>query len=136
MSDFEPTQPALPAPEPEASLAPPIAEDSFAPAVSVPAPHTAMRGLGIAIVAAIVLATGGGIGIGWNLARAISSHGSTQGSIQTVSPAPNNASSDPASAAARVTPAVVDINSTIQTASATEQAAGTGLILDSHGDIL
>jgi S1-C subfamily serine protease len=93
-------------------------------------------GLTVAIVAAIVLATGGGIGVGWNLARVINSHSTAQTPIQTVSPAQGNGSTSAASAAAKVSPAVVDINSTIQTATATEQAAGSGLILDSTGDIL
>lgn len=94
-------------------------------------------GLAVAIIAAIVLATGGGIGVGWNLARLINSHSTVASPIQTVSPATQgNGSINSASAAAKVSPAVVDINTTVQTASATEQAAGTGLILDSTGDVL
>src|SRR5579859_2912315 len=135
MSDVESNQPATPNPELEPGLAPP-AVPSTVP-MSAPLPHQgATRGLAVAIIAAVVLATGGGIGIGWNLARLINSHSTGNASIQTVSPAPNSASSNPASVAAKVTPSVVDINSTVQTASATEPAAGTGLILDPTGDIL
>lgn len=134
MSESEPVPPMNPDPEPEPSLAPP------APAAAATAvvPHsTARRSLATAIVAAIILATGGGIGIGWNLARFISSHSDAgHASIQTVTPATTTTSLDPATITAKVSPAVVDINTTVQTATATEQAAGTGLIIDSRGDIL
>jgi S1-C subfamily serine protease len=136
MSEVESGRPEAPTPESQYLLAPP------APAASPeqPASPVHRRGLGsglaVAIIAAIVLATGGGIGVGWNLARIINGH-STVAQIQTVSPAtPGNGSTSPSSAAAKVSPAVVDINTTIQTASSTEQAAGTGLILDSTGDVL
>ena len=133
MSDLESNQSAMPNPELEPSLAPPLMTE---PVAAIRPRQGPRRGLAVAIVAAIVLATGGGVGIGWNLARLINSNNGTHASIQTVSPAPNDRSSNPAAAVAKVTPAVVDINSTIQTASGSEQAAGTGLILDSTGDIL
>ncbi len=125
-------------PETPILLGPPMPPEQ--PVQAPPAPHQGFgRGLAVAIVAAIVLATGGGIGVGWNLAHFISSHSITQAQIQTVTPADQgtgNISANPSSVAAKVTPGVVDINTTIQTASATEQAAGTGLILDSTGDVL
>jgi S1-C subfamily serine protease len=141
MSDLESGQPATPNPELEPTLAPPAAPaGSFsAPVTTAPAArHDGRRGLAAAIIAAIVLATSGGIGIGWNLAHLISSHStsSTHASIQTVPAQGGSKSADPASVAARVIPAVVDINTTIQTSSATEQAAGSGLIITSSGDIL
>jgi len=136
MSDEQTNQPAMPLPEPQLSLAPPVTAAPAAPVSAPPPRQGATRGLAVAIIAAVALATGGGIGIGWALAGAINSHGTTHASIPTVSPAANSKSSNPASVAAKVAPAVVDINSTIQGASATEQAAGTGLILDSTGDIL
>ena len=139
MSDVESEPTPNPNPEPEPSLAPPApAEPAWAPtAATIPAHRNdARRGLAAAVVAAIVLATGGGVGIGWNLARFITAHTAAHAAIQTVPPAANNASSNPSDVAAKVSPAVVDINSTIQTPSATEQAAGSGLILDSSGDIL
>jgi S1-C subfamily serine protease len=133
MSDVEAGRPEDPTPEPQYLLAPP----PVAPAEQAPPAHR--RGIGsglaVAIIAAIVLATGGGIGVGWNLARLINSHSTVAAPIQTVSPATQGNGST-ASAEAKVSPAVVDINTTIQTATATEQAAGTGLILDSNGDVL
>src|SRR3954471_14353338 len=134
MPDEESAQPAPFAPEPELAPAPPALSAEPAPA---PVHAGARRGLAVAIVAAIVLATGGGIGIGWNLARAINPQAGAHASIQTDSPATGGTtSSNPVAAAAKIAPAVVDINSTIQTATATEQAAGTGLIIDSTGDIV
>ena len=132
---MEGDQPDNPSPETQLLLAPPP------PAQGFEAPPTHRNGLGrglaAAVIAAIVLATGGGVGIGWGIARYINSRSTPQGSIQTVTPATSGSgSANVASAAAKVSPAVVDINTTLETASATEQAAGTGLILDSNGDIL
>lgn len=141
MTDVEPGQPATPGPELEPTLAPPagVPASPASPFTAAARPrHDGRRGLAAAIIAAIVLATGGGIGIGWNLAQLISSHNasSTHASVQTVPAQTGSKSADPASIAAKVIPAVVDINTTIQTPSATEQAAGTGLIITSTGDIL
>jgi S1-C subfamily serine protease len=122
-------RPEEPGPETQLMLVP-------QPVSAPPPPHRGLgSGLALAIVAAIVLATGGGVGIGFSLAHLISSHTGSQAQIQTVTPA-TNGTSNPTSIAAKVAPAVVDINTTIQTATANEQAAGTGLILDSTGDIL
>jgi len=133
MSEVEAGRHEDPNPEVQYQLSP----TPLAPAQ--PAAPVHRRGLGsglaIAIIAAIVLATGGGIGVGWTLARLINSHSVAQGPIQTVSPA-QGGSANAASAAAKVSPAVVDVNTTVQTASANEQAAGSGLILDSTGDVL
>jgi len=134
MSEVESGRPEDPNPESQLTLAPPPqAETVQAP----PVRHGNFgRGLAAAVITAIVLATGGGIGIGWNLAHYINTHSTAQTPIQTVSPAQGNGSKSAASAADKVTPAVVDINTTLETATATEQAAGTGLILDSTGDVL
>ena len=127
-----------PIPGNELVLAPPTPAQPVQPVQSPSMPrHSFGRGLAVAIVAAIVLATGGGVGIGWNLARLINGRSVALSPIQTVTPATQSGgSTNPASAAAKVVPAVVDVNTTVQTASATEQAAGTGLILDSTGDVL
>ena len=94
-------------------------------------------GLLAGVIAAIVLATGGGIGIGWNLSRLITSHATSSAQIHTVAPvSPSPNASTGQSAVAKVIPAVVDINTVIQTSNATSQAAGTGLILTSNGDVL
>jgi len=134
MSEVEAGRPEDPNPEMQYQLSP------TASAPPEPAAPVHRRGLGgglaVAIIAAIVLATGGGIGVGWNLARIISGHQVAQGPIQTVNPAQGGGSANAATAAAKVSPAVVDVNTTIQTASADVQAAGSGLILDSTGDVL
>ncbi len=126
-------------PEPSSQnlqLAPPPA-----PAVaSPPASPDFARRLTAAIVVAVILATGGGVGAGWALARLISSHYTTQAHVQTVSPIPQSTSGstnlDINGITRKVSPAVVDINTVIQTASGSAAAAGTGLIITSSGDVL
>ena len=119
----------------------------LAPATAIPvgvAPPVHGRGyatrLTAAVIAAIIVATGGGIGVGWNLARIISGHNAAAlAPIQTVtpvSPSAGTGSTNPSAIAAKVIPAVVDINTVVQTSSGTSQAAGTGLILTSTGDVL
>ncbi|TME98878.1 MAG: PDZ domain-containing protein [Chloroflexi bacterium] len=117
-------------------LAPPPA-----PAVaSPPASPNFARRLTAAIVVAVILATGGGVGAGWALARLISSHYTTQTHVQTVSPIQQSTSGstnlDINGITRKVSPAVVDINTVIQTASGSAAAAGTGLIITSSGDVL
>lgn len=127
-------------PEPtsqDLQLAPPPAP---AAAYPPPSPDLARR-LTAAIVAAVIVATGGGIGAGWALARFISSHNTTQAHVQTVQPIQKSTSSgstnlDINSITRKVSPAVVDINTVIQTASGSAAAAGTGLIITSSGDVL
>ncbi len=118
-------------------LAPPPAPAAASPH---PSPNYARR-LTAAIVAAVILATGGGIGAGWAMARFISSHNTTQAHVQTVQPIKQSTSSgstklDINAITRRVSPAVVDINTVIQTASGSAAAAGTGLIITSSGDVL
>ncbi len=127
-------------PEPtsqDLQLAPPPAPAAASPH---PSPNYARR-LTAAIVAAVILATGGGIGAGWAMARFISSHNTTQAHVQTVQPIKQSTSSgstklDINAITRRVSPAVVDINTVIQTASGSAAAAGTGLIITSSGDVL
>jgi S1-C subfamily serine protease len=88
------------------------------------------------VVTAVILATGGGIAVGWNLSRALTNHSTPIGQIQTVAPQTPSPGSSQQSAAAKVIPAVVDINTVVQTANATAEAAGTGEIIDSSGDVL
>ena len=127
-------------PEPtsqELQLAPPPA-----PAAASPHPSSNYaRRLTAAIVAAVILATGGGVGAGWALAQFISSHNTTQAHVQTVQPIKQSTSSgssnlDIKAITQRVSPAIVDINTVIQTASGSAAAAGTGLIITSSGDVL
>ncbi|HET7466504.1 MAG TPA: trypsin-like peptidase domain-containing protein, partial [Candidatus Dormibacteraeota bacterium] len=123
-----------PAPEPAVQPAP------AATTTARPSPSFA-RTLAAAIVAAILLATGGGIGVGWTLARSISTHttATQEAQVQTapkVQQGTSGANLDLNAISKKVSPAVVDINTTIQTASGTAAAAGTGLIITSSGDVL
>src|SRR5579859_6143836 len=100
MSEVESGRPEDPNAETQYLLAPPL----VAPAPQPPPVHRRgiTSGLAVAIVAAIVLATGGGIGVGWNLARLINSHSTAQSPIQTVSPAQGGGTANAGSAAAKV----------------------------------
>src|SRR5205823_488356 len=128
-------------PEPtsqDLQLAPPPAP--AAASSSHLSPNFARR-LTAAIVAAVILATGGGVGAGWAMARFISSHYTTQAHVQTVQPIQQSTSSsstnlDLNAISRKVSPAIVDINTIIQTASGSAAAAGTGLIISSSGDVL
>lgn len=107
-----------------------------------PSPDFARR-LTAAIVAAVILATGGGVGAGWALARFIGSHyySPTQAHLHTVQPTQQSTSNgstnlDINGITRKVSPAVVDINTVIETASGSAAAAGTGLIISSSGDVL
>jgi len=97
------------------------------------------------LVLIAVVAAGAGAGIGWSLARAVNSstHQTAQASqqpatqpespITQVTPSPNSSSSGSLdAAAAKVIPAIVDINTTLGNG----QAAGTGMIISSTGEIL
>src|SRR5690349_16455212 len=116
MTEMEGTPRAAdPTPQPDYLMAPP----AVAGEPPTPPAQQAARGTGYvtrltaAVVAAIILATGGGIGIGWNLARIIAGRQTgVLAPIQVVapvSPSPG-AKTDPSAVAASVIPAVVDIN--------------------------
>ncbi len=145
MSDLTPTpppeEPVQPQPQPEYTLAPPPPPPppgeapASAPVQTAPRGDAGMR-LVAGIATAVVLATGGGIAIGWNLARALTNHSTPIAQIQTVSPQTPSPGGSTRTAAQKVIPAVVDINTVVQTSNATAQAAGTGEILDSTGDVL
>ena len=132
-----PAEEPAPQPQRDHSLAPPPAQFAGPPAAVRTAPqgNSGMQMLA-GVVTAVILATGGGIAIGWNLARALTNHpSSVAAQIHTVAPqtpSPGTATSGPS----RVIPAVVDINTVVQTANGTGEAAGTGLIIDSQGDVL
>ena len=135
MSEMAPGNPENPE-----ILAPPPSSPVIAPA---PASPSFARRLTAAIAVAVVIATGGGIGIGWNLARLITTHNATATQhISAVQQVPQGSSSngganlDINGISRKVSPAIVDINTTIQTANGTAAAAGTGLIITSTGDVL
>ena len=95
---------------------------------------------------AAIAATGSGIGVGWGLARALRTPTAvaspvipspvaqepiqTQPPIQPVAPSTGNLNAQ--AIAAKVDPAIVDINTTTGLGS----AAGTGMILTSNGEVL
>jgi len=127
-------------PENPEILAPPSPSPVIAPA---PASPSFARRLTAAIAVAVVIATGGGIGIGWNVARLITSQNATATQhISAVQQVPQGSSSNGSAnldingVSRKVSPAIVDINTTIQTANGTAAAAGTGLIITSTGDVL
>jgi S1-C subfamily serine protease len=81
----------------------------------------------------MIAAGGSGIGVGWGLARALRTPSVVQSPIAIASPttAPSGAL-DANRIAAQVNPAVVNINTVV----GTSQAAGTGMILTSDGQVL
>ena len=94
------------------------------------------------VVVAAVIAAAAGAGIGWSLARAINTHPSSAQTIiqpQTNPEAPiqpnrpsAGAALDANAIAAKVKPAVVDINTVVGSG----RAAGTGMIITSSGEVL
>jgi S1-C subfamily serine protease len=109
------------------------------------APHV-WRWIVVAFVVAAIAAGGSGVGVGWGLARALRSSTPTsspavsspvaQEPIESQAPiqpaAPSTGSLNAKAIAAKVDPAVVDIN----TVTGTGNAAGTGMILTSTGEVL
>jgi S1-C subfamily serine protease len=96
----------------------------------------------VAVVVGVLLLIGG-VGLGFGLVRAnILGAPSRVGSpVQTVpqqsSSTSNGQAIDVQAVTNKVTPAIVDINTTVQTASGrTAPAAGTGMILTSSGEVL
>lgn len=150
------------APEPFGPPPPPYGPPAWAPAQWGPvAPHstsqtTLWHRIAAGVVLAAVVAAAAGLGIGFTLARAIDQRSTvsqntsqTQGSQSSQAPqsqapqapivpaAPGSGSQtggsvDAASIAAKVNPAVVDVNTVI----GSSQAAGTGMIISSSGEVL
>jgi S1-C subfamily serine protease len=157
---IEPAEPAqLPGPT-AAGLNYPVAPEPMAtPAgwwVPQPAPSVAPRAansvwhrLAAAVVVAAVVAAAAGAGIGWSLERRIAPPASTAQTITQPQTQPQSQQTRPESPiqpvspgtgstlnvdaiAAKVNPAIVDINTTLTSG----QAAGTGTIISSTGEIL
>ena len=82
----------------------------------------------------MIAAGGSGIGVGWGLAKALRTPSVVQSPIAIASPTtpPVNGSLDVNRIAAIVNPAIVDINTIV----GSSQAAGTGMILTSDGQVL
>ncbi len=162
MSDQDPNQPAAPPPgAQDQGLFPPAGYGGYAGAppppppgygpglpppywapVAAPPPRDSMlHRVAAFIVLIAVVAAAAGIGVGFSAARLINGGQIAQnGGNQPESPitpvAPNGnggtSSSSAAAIAAKVDPALVDIKTTV----GTSQAAGTGMIISSTGEIL
>jgi S1-C subfamily serine protease len=146
---------------PDQSLLPPASAEALgspppvwaaAPPPAPPAPpagNTLWHQIAASVVIAAVVVAAAGAGVGWSLARTINSRTSTAqtntqpttqpatqpaqpGSpIQPVTPG-TGGSLNADAIAAKVDPAVVDINTVVGSG----QAAGTGMILTSNGEVL
>jgi len=145
MSQISPSEPGSEQPAPQdPTLLPPEtmgAAPPWAPAPQ-PAPTPPARSLWGQIAAFVVLiaivAAGIGAGIGWGLARAVNSHqvgqqtNSQSSPITQVTPGTGAQSTSIDAIAAKINPAIVDVNTTIGSGA----AAGSGMIIGSNGEIL
>jgi S1-C subfamily serine protease len=136
-------EPWVASPPPGGWWVPPPPPAPQAPAGGVP--HV-WRWIVAAFVVAAIAATGSGIGVGWGLARALRTPTAVsspvvaspiaQVPIQTQAPiqpaSPTTGSLDAQAIAAKVDPAIVDIN----TVTGLGTAAGTGMILTPSGEVL
>lgn len=107
------------------------------PAPPAPASDSMWHRIAAFIVLIAVVAAAAGIGIGFSAARLINGQvarngGSPESPISAVSPATNSSPGSASSVAAKVDPALVDVNTTV----GNSQAAGTGMIISSTGEIL
>jgi S1-C subfamily serine protease len=134
-------------PDPNEPIAP-IVEGAYAPQPYWAPPPPPMpprsephiwRWIAVSIVVAIIAAGGTGVGVGWGLAKALRNQTTVQSPIAIARPtAPSsgnggsNAGVDVNAIAAKVDPAIVDINTT----TGSGQASGTGMILTPDGEIL
>jgi S1-C subfamily serine protease len=130
------------------SLGSPVPSWAPAPPPPPPAPpvdNSIWHRLAAGVVVLAVVAAATGAGLGWSLARTIRSHTPTAQVTQpSTQPATNSESPlqpanpgtggslDAKAIAAKIDPAIVDINTIVGTG----QAAGTGMIISSNGEIL
>lgn len=155
MSEMDPQPPHIVPPEQQVIPAPPPSPEGwFAPPSYTPPAPPQHQGIGrwvaVVTVVATILAAGGGIGIGLTMARYLhTSHAAQSAALPTVAPSSSDAPIAPASPstnqngtfnaaaiAAKVDPAIVDINTVIATSNGTGSAAGTGMIITSSGEVL
>src|SRR6266853_2474104 len=150
MSDIQNQPSEHPDGPPDQSLLPPAGagftgEPVAAWAPPPPVTNSVWHQIAAGVVIAAVVATAAGAGIGWSLARTIDAHNrvaqnnaqpATYEPAQPGSPikaAPNTGGGLNTDAiAAKVDPAIVDINTVVGSG----QAAGTGEIITSNGEIL
>src|SRR6266853_2219688 len=143
MSEIEPQSTDLIPP-------PPPAPPYYMP--QPPAPRPAWgRWLAAGTIAATIFAGAFGVGIGLTMARYLHSSSQTPvasapqhsepasstAPISAVNPSTNhNGTINAQNIAAKVDPALVDINTVVQTATSTGAASGTGMIITSSGEVL
>jgi Trypsin-like serine proteases, typically periplasmic, contain C-terminal PDZ domain len=134
----DPYQPFVPsaesAPAPESYWVPPPPPPPTPPRRGEP--HL-WRWIALSVIVAVIAAGGSGIGVGLGLSKALGTRTATvQSPIAIASPiTPSNGSNgslDAHGIAATVDPAIVDINTIVGSG----QAAGTGMILTSDGEVL
>src|SRR5712692_5263416 len=133
MSAENPIEPGQPEPMP--------AEHTLLPQPAPPSPPTGSVWTRVAafVVLIAVVAAVAGAGIGWSLARVVNPGHTAQvtqpeSPIQAATPGTgsNSGNSSVDAIAAKVDPAIVDINTVLGDG----QAAGTGMIISSTGEIL
>ena len=150
MTDENPQEPGQPQLTPrEPTLLPPPSYAPMGPPPSwappqPPPPTSVWSRIAAYVVLIAVVAAAAGAGIGWSLARAVNTHQIAQSTTQTpapitpttpitpVTPGTGSSNASAAAIAARVSPAIVDINTTL----GSSQAAGTGMLISSSGEIL
>ena len=144
MSIENPEQPTMEPQQPADSLPPPAyaggmgATPPWAPVPQPPPPGSVWSKLAAFVVLVAVVAAAAGAGLGWSLARVVisgqqSANATTPESpISAATPATGSGNTSGNSVAAKVDPAIVDINTTLGNG----QAAGTGMIISSNGEIL
>src|SRR5207247_6533920 len=148
MTDENPQEPGQPQLTPrEPTLLPPPSYAPMGPPPSwappqPPPPTSVWSRIAAYVVLIAVVAAAAGAGIGWSLARAVNTHQIAQSTTQTpapitpttpitpVTPGTGSSNASAAAIAARVSPAIVDINTTL----GSSQAAGTGMLISSTGE--
>jgi S1-C subfamily serine protease len=132
----DPSQPTFPGGE-----GTPVPGSYWIPPPPPPPPPPPARGephiwrwVVVSIVVAALAAGGTGVGVGWGIARALRPQSAVQSPLAIASPktAPSNGSVDANAIAAKVDPAIVDINTVLASGS----ASGTGMILTPDGEVL
>lgn len=151
MTDENPQGPGQPPlTPPEQTLQPPSGYEPMGPPPNwmpqpPPTPSSSVWSrIAAYVVLVAVVAAAAGAGIGWSLARAVNTHQSAQSTTQTpspitpttpitpVTPGTGSTNSSSVAIAAKVSPAIVDINTTLGSG----QAAGTGMLISPTGEIL
>src|SRR2546429_8628911 len=145
MSDQRPQEWGQPSPNPpDQTLLPPSSTEGMGPQPAwmppaPPAPHSIWNSIAAYTALIAVDAAAAGAGIGWSLARAVNnlpvaqSTAQPEAPIQQVTPGTGSSSSSTVAAiAAKVSPAIVDINTALGNGS----AAGSGMLISSRREVL